>query len=661
MDREEYLAAVAQAAKWAEEYYDNDEASVTDYEYDMHMQIIKKVEAEHPDWVVAMSPTQHVGGSQGKSTFAKVQHEVAMLSIQDVFTPEEVTAFTDQYPNEQYSVEKKIDGLSMSATYEHVDNTDYAELALAETRGDGYIGEDITENAKYIEGLPLRVKTMLPKLIVRGEVYMPVSEFERVNGEHAAKGEKLFANPRNAAAGILRTHDLSAVKNAHLRIFVFNLQLGSLGDSHIGTLDALAEMGFNTVEHYRASAGEVLSFIDKIGEERDDLPYWTDGAVIKLDSISLREKLGNTIKFPRWCIAFKYPPEERDVVVTSIALQTGRTGVITPVAEFEPVQLCGTSVSRATLHNQGFLDDMSIDIGATIRVIKSGEIIPKVVSCPKPAPKPFKIEFCPVCGAKAVAFSDENGQDLSKMGCPNEACPAQFSRYVAFFCSRDVMDIEGVGPAVIDALIDAGWLKEVQDLYALGEHVEGMKKLEGFGAKKVKSLLDGIEKSKGNDIDRVIKAFGILGVGRAIGKTLATRYPDMETISNLSVDEMVSIDGIGEITANDIYTFFHSDDGKARYRAFADAGINMKSLSFGTKPAEGKLSGLTFVITGTLPSMGREEAKSLIEANGGKCSGSVSKKTNYLLAGEAAGSKLSKANDLGIPVISEAQLMEMLK
>ena len=669
MDREEYLTAVAQAAKWAEEYYDNDEPSVTDFEYDMLMQKIKKAEKEHPEWVVELSPTQHVGGSAGKSTFEKVEHAVPMLSIQDVFSEEEVEEFIGQYPNETFSVEKKIDGLSLSVTYRG------GVYIRGETRGDGRVGEDITENARHIIGIPEKLKLKgsggMGLLEVRCEVYMPVSEFERVNQEQAAAGKKLFANPRNAAAGILRTKDVAVVKAAKLHAFAFNIQryepLPDAGDnifettSHLETLRIIHELGFDIVDAYAAKGKEVFQCIQKIGDSRDGLAYWVDGAVVKIDDLQLRERLGNTVKFPRWCVAFKYPPEERDTIVKEIKVQAGRTGVLTPVAVFEPLQLCGTTVTRATLHNQGFIDSMCIDVGSTIRVIKSGEIIPKVIKAVKPAPKPYKIGKCPACGATAVMLTDENGEETGVAGCPNEACPAKFSKYVEFFCSRDVMDIGGMGPAVIDKLIDIGAVEEIQDLYYLDRHSDQIKALDGFGDKKLRSMLENIEKSKANDIDRVIKAFGIQGVGRVTGKALAERYPDMEAISKLEESELMAIDGIGDITAHDIYTFFHSEDGLARYHALADAGVNMKSLIYGKNAGDGKLSGLTFVITGTLPSMGREEAKALIETNGGKCAGSVSKKTNYLLAGEAAGSKLTKAHDLGIPVITEQELMEMIK
>lgn len=669
MNHEEYLAAVAQAAQWAEEYYNGSSPSATDYEYDLLMQRIKHAEEEHPDWITGQSPTQHVGGSVTATDFERVTHDVPMLSIQDVFTEEEVTAFVGQFPDEKYSVEKKIDGLSLSVTYRN------SVFVRGETRGDGYIGYDVTENARQIIGIPdrLRQAAGLPEIVelqTRCEVYLPVSEFERINAELEAAEKKTFSNPRNAAAGILRTKDPEWVKAAHLHAFAFNVQKivwrderGEQGEesrSHLATLNMLKELGFDIVDAYPASANEVLSRIKEIGESREGLPYWTDGAVVKLDSLPLRERLGNTVKFPRWCVAFKYPPEERDTTVTDIIVQTGRTGVLTPVALFDPIPLCGTTVSRATLHNQGFINKMRVGIGSTIRVIKSGEIIPKVISVPKPADSPFVIQRCPVCGAAAVKLKDADGNETGVVSCPNEFCPAQLSRYFVFFCSRDVMDIEGMGPAVVEKLSGLGILNEAADLYRLGDHADKIKALEGFGAKKVNALLAAIEKSKGNNIDRVLKAFGIQGVGRAVGKVLAERYPDMETIAKLSEDELKAVDGIGEITAQDIVAFFRSENGNARYRSLAEAGVNMKSLTYGESRSDGKLTGVTFVITGTLPSMSREEAKSLIEANGGKCSGSVSKKTSYLLAGDAAGSKLTKARELGVKIISESDLNEML-
>ena len=670
MDYNQYLEAVAKANKLAHEYYVEGNSSSTDYDYDMLMMGIKKAEAEHPEWVTEDSPTQHVGGRAAQSSFEEVTHEVAMLSIQDVFSTDDVDAFIDEHKGEKFNVEKKIDGLSIQVTYEN------GVYVRGETRGDGYIGDDVTENVRHIHGIPAKLNPVkdggnIKRLIVRLEGYMPQAEFDRLCEEALAAGKKAPANPRNGAAGLLHTKDVNAVKKANLRAFAFNIQLVEFNDtttrapfaetpSHRNNLDILAALGFEVVDSYLVeSKADIHAKIDEIGKSREGSAYWIDGAVIKIDSIDERDRLGNTIKLPRWCVAFKYPPEERDVVVKDIVVQTGRTGVLTPVAVFDPVLLCGTSVTRATLHNQGFIDEKMVDIGCTIRVIKSGEIIPKVMSTPKPAPKPFKMDVCPVCGAKSVPVLDDNGTPTGAVKCPNEFCPAQWSRYVEFFCSRDVMDIEGMGPSVVDKLIQIGVLNDIADIYNLAPHTDKLANLDGMGQKSVDTLLAAIEKSKGNDIDRVLKSFGIPGVGRSVGKTLAKLYPNMESISKLTAAELVSIDGIGAKTADALVEFFNSEDGQKRYQSLEAAGVNMTSLQYG-KTEGGVLSGLTFVITGTLQSMGRDEAKKLIEANGGKVSGSVSKKTSYLLAGEAAGSKLDKAQALGVQVIDEANLKAML-
>ena len=664
MTYEEYRKLCETLEYHSKLYYDNDAPEITDYEYDMMMQQLKAAEAEHPDWVTPESPTQHVGGSSGKSTFAKVEHAVPMLSIQDVFNLDDVDKFTDQNPNTLYNVEKKIDGLSVSATYER------GRYTRGETRGDGRIGEDITENLRYVHGIPQMLKPVegsdnISLLEVRGEVYLPYADFERINAERFAEGLDLYANPRNAAAGILRTKDVNAVKNANLQIFVFNVQRYELADtsipfikpSHDATLRMCEQMGFTVVDSYLAKKDEVASYINKIGEERDGLPYWIDGAVVKIDDLDLREQMGATNKTPRWCVAFKYPPEERDTILRDITIQTGRTGALTPVAELEPVMLCGTRVSRATLHNQGFITKMKINVGCKVRVIKSGEIIPKVIGVPEPAETPYQITRCPVCGSPAVMRKDVNGEDTGVMCCENVLCPAQRSRYFEFFCSRDVMDIAGMGPGVIDKLTDAGLLGDsILDIYHLREHRDELAALDGMGEKSADKLLAAIEGSKDRDIDRFIKALGIEGVGRHVGRELAKRYRDVFEIEKATYDDLVAIDGIGDITAQAITDFFADSEKVQMMNGLVACGVNHVSKSFGKTDAEGSLSGKTFVITGTLPTMSREEAKAYIEAHGGKVSGSVSKKTSVLVAGEAAGSKLDKANALGVPVWDEATL-----
>ena len=666
MTFEEYKELIATIEHHSKAYYDDDAPEITDYEYDMMMQQLKAAEAEHPEWVTPESPTQHVGGSSGKSTFAKVEHAVPMLSIQDVFNLDEVDKFTGQNPNIKYNVEKKIDGLSVSATYEH------GVYTRGETRGDGRIGEDITENLRYVHGIPQRLKPVkgggnVELIEVRGEVYLPYADFERINAERLAAGLDLYANPRNAAAGILRTKDNNAVKTANLQIFVFNVQRTELLDSsdvgpftqqsHDETLRVCEQMGFTVVDSYLTNKDEVASYINKIGEERDGLPYWIDGAVVKVDDLALREQMGATNKTPRWCVAFKYPPEERDTILRDITIQTGRTGALTPVAELEPVMLCGTRVTRATLHNQAFITKMKINVGCKVRVIKSGEIIPKVIGVPAPAETPYQIVKCPVCGAPAVMRKDVDGEDTGVMYCENVLCPAQRSRYFEFFCSRDVMDIAGMGPGVIDKLTEAGLLGDsVIDIYRLKEHRDEMAAIDGMGEKSADKLIAAIEGSKDHDIDRLIKSFGIEGVGRHVGRELAKRYQDVFAIEKASYEELVAIDGIGDITAKAIVDFFADSEKVQIMNGLIACGVNSKSKSYGKTETEGALSGKTFVITGTLPTMSREEAKAYIEAHGGKVSGSVSKKTSVLVAGEAAGSKLDKANALGVPVWDEATL-----
>lgn len=501
---------------------------------------------------------------------------------------------------------------------------------------------------------------------------MPVAVFERVNEEMANEGKKLYANPRNCAAGSLRVKDSKIAAKRELSAISFAVLdsegwdncdtniLPKPGISESGDLKLLTALGFNAVKAYPCtSVDEIFEAINVIGNSRDGLPYWIDGAVVKTDSKELQAQIGSTAKYPKHASAYKYPPEKKVTKVRDIILQTGRTGVLTPVAVLDPVQLCGTTVSRVTLHNQKFIEERGIGIGAEIEVIKSGEIIPRVVNVVKQPERVFKTEVCPVCGTKAIPGADENGEETGVYYCPNMACPAQRARYIEFFCSRDVMDIDGMGPSMVTALIDAGLLDTVTDLYRLKNHEDEIAGLPGMGKRSASKLISAIEVSKGRDMDRFIKALGIPGVGRHVGKALAAKYPNMDAVSELSVADLLSIDGIGEITANAIWAYFHKSESVETYKELKGLGVNTLSQTYGSSSI-GILSGFTFVITGTLPSMSREEAKALIEANGGKCSGSVSKKTSYVLAGEAAGSKLTKAQSLGVPVIDENGLRMML-
>lgn len=689
MTHEEYCKLSAELLRHAHLYYDNDELEITDYEYDRMMEQFKAAEAEHPEWVTAESPTQHVGGNAGKSTFAKVQHEVPMLSLQDVFNEDDVVSFMDSvnadFPGTTYVVEEKIDGLSMSVTYED------GVLVRAETRGDGHIGEDITENAKYIDGIPLRFDVNsedgrnLRLLEVRCEVYLPVIEFERINEERRENGKKLFENPRNAAAGLLRTKDLTDVKNARLSAFVFNVQRYEKMDasadcafdygcdgtvnapSHSHELAVLRALGFYTVVSDRVKdAKAVLTAIRLIGNDRteDVLPYWIDGAVVKVDEINTRKALGDTAKYPRWAVAYKYPPEEKKTVIENIVLQTGRTGRVTPVALLTPVRLEGTTVQRATLNNPEFIKELNIDIGDTVVIHKAASIIPEIV---RVAHKGVNRNYfdvlacpCPSCGKKLYQSGGEDAEDTNGAYCINPSCPAQLARHIEFWASRSCMDIRGLGTAAIQTFIDEGWLANPVDIYKLYEHRDEIAALEGFGEKSADAILSAIEDSKKHDIDRLIKALGILGVGRSIGKALAQKYSSIADIATLTEEELMTVDGIGDVSAKALRDFFSDANNLLMLDELKHLGVNMRSLSYGTKPLGEALSGLTFVITGTLPSMSREGAKALIETNGGKVVGSVSKKTNYLLAGDAAGSKLDKAKTLGVAIISEADLQKML-
>lgn len=674
-EKSEYLALreSIQAANTA--YYDNDSPLLEDPEYDAMMSRLKALEAAHPEWITEDSPTQKVSGTASKSTFAKVNHAVPMLSLQDVFSEAEVMDFLRKFDEaEIMCVQEKIDGLSMSVTYEN------GNMVRAETRGDGHIGEDITENAKYIIDVPAVLQhytgsDTFSVLEVRFEVYLPVADFERLNAEREYAGKKLFANPRNAAAGLLRNHDIEEIKGANLHAFAFEVQRVETKDGILpvpfkyiySALPYLKMLGFVPVASKSVlnTTENVMNLVKEIGERRNSLPYWIDGAVIKAAFVELHEKMGATGHHPLWAVAYKYPPEEKETLVKDIILQTGRTGRVTPVAVLEPVFLAGTKVERATLHNPEQIQRLSIGIGDTVVVRKAAEIIPEVVKVVKKntASAVFNIfaHTCPSCGNYIKA-----GEDGTGAYCDNPECPAQISRRFEFWASRDCMDIRGLGSAQIDKFIETGWLKTIPDIYQLKEHQIEMEQLEGFGKRAVSNLLGAIEKSKTQESARLIKALGIPGVGRHIGKELAKHVQTLYDIADFSVEELSAMDGIGQISAQAIHDAFCKAKAGSCGWAFRllhelDAlGVNVESTAFNAAPKGSALEGLTFVITGTLPSMSRDEAKNLIEANGGKVSGSVSKKTSYLLCGETAGSKLDKANALGVPVISEDQLQSLL-
>lgn len=688
-DRHKELVAAIKKAN--EEYYAQDNPSMEDPEYDALVHELRQIEADIPELVTPDSPTQRVGGT-ASSSFAKVQHEVPMLSLRDVFSLEEVDAFLDTLaPDTELSCEYKLDGLSLEADYRDDGTGNGLTLYRASTRGDGNIGEDVTENARYIIGIPdhidpIKEAANLRRLVVRGEVYLPVKEFLRINEENEKTGGRIFANPRNAAAGLLRTKDVKATKNAHLHMFAFNVQsferksevegqpLVPMFSEHMMTLLMLQDFGFRHVVFFPAvTKEEVHDRIRHIGELRGHLPYWIDGAVIKVNNLTYRKKLGETSHDPKWAVAFKYPPEEKETTVKDIVLQTGRTGKITPVAVFDPpVLLAGTRVERATLHNQANIVRLGVNVGDTVVVRKAAEIIPEVVRVSKHAKEEW-MEYhidehvCPSCG-QPITSNDTYTEEY----CTNPDCPAQLARHLEFFASRDVMDIRGLGPNLVDLFIERGFLKSIADIYRLKDHAAELETLDGMGKKQVENLLTAIEKSKANDIDRLIKGLGIPGIGRHVGKALAKRYRSMEDIWAVPTDadcfsvktkELSELDGIGGVSAYAMMNYF-INGGCKTVLELKSLGVNTTSLSY-VDPAEvketvsGAISGKTFVITGTL-SRKREDVAADIEAHGGKVSGSVSKKTDYLVAGEAAGSKLAKAQSLGVPVLSEEALYELM-
>lgn len=642
-------------------YYNQDSPVITDYEYDMLMQELKAIETAHPDWITPDSPTQKVGGTAKRSAGVLVPHRVPMLSLQDVFSKEEVFAFVDdlrqRFGEPEFVVEYKIDGLSLGLRYEN------GALALAVTRGDGISqGEDVTVNARVIPDVKRKLKNPVPYIEVRGEVYMRESDFERVNEQQELLGKKTFANPRNCAAGTLRQLDPKITKERGLSMFVFNIQEVQGADirSHTEGYDYLKSNRIPIIEDYKVcrTADEVWEAICAIGENRGNLPYDIDGAVVKVNDYAQREVLGTTSKVPRWAIAYKFPPEEKESRILDIELSVGRTGRITPTAVFEPVRLCGTSVSRATLHNQDFIDDLDIGIGDTVLVYKSGEIIPKIKSVVKEK-RPegvhrFRIpDCCPVCGTKTV-----REKDTADIRCPSPDCPAQRERQIINFVGRDAMDIKGFGSVYVQDLVRLGYVETIADIYDLKNHREEMIEQGIIGKEKnTDKLLDAIEASKDNDAYQLLTGFGIPNVGKAAAKSLLNVFHSIDALAEAGEEELQQADDIGAVSAACICTYFSKETNQAVLARLKEAGVNMQAKAV---PQSQILAGKTFVITGTLPNMGRKEAAALIEKNGGRVSGSVSKKTDYLLAGENAGSKLTKAGQLGIAVIDEDAFLNMI-
>lgn len=663
MDIKEEVKALRQQIEYhSNRYYNMDAPEITDYEYDMLMQRLKQIEKEHPELIDASSPTQKVGGSAKREAGVLVRHNVPMLSLQDVFSKEEVLEFVremqEKLDHPEFVVEYKIDGLSMSLRYEQ------GKLVLAETRGDGInFGEDVTANAKVIEDVKTSLKDAPEYLEIRGEVYMTEAAFSHVNETQELLGKKTFANPRNCAAGTLRQLDSKVVKERHLSMFIFNLQqvTGREFATHTEAYAYMKSQKIPVIEDYLVchTGEEVWDAICAIGEKRGELAYDIDGAVVKINRYADRELLGNTSKVPRWAVAYKYPPEEKETKLLDIELSVGRTGRITPTAIFEPIRLCGTSVSRATLHNQDFINDLDIAIGDTIVVYKSGEIIPKVKEVlhekrPEGAHTFVIPDVCPVCGAPT--YREENTADIK---CSSATCPAQLERHIINFVGRDAMDIKGFGTAYIEELIRQGYLHDIADIYELSAYREELIEKGILGKEKnTDKLLGVIEASKQNDAYQLMTGLGISGIGKTAAKSLMEHFGSIHAVADASMEQLVEVNDIGEISAKAIYQYFHDAKSKELLERMQKHGVNMVRLQ--AAGSDDVLANHTFVITGTLPTMGRKEAAELIELHGGKVSSSVSKKTNYLLAGENAGSKLDKANALGVTVLTEEELLQMI-
>ncbi len=639
----------------SQKYYTEDDPEISDREYDMLYRQLEDLEAEFPELITPDSPTQKVGGA-GYNTFAPVVHEVPLESLHDAFSEEELRAFDNrvrgEIPNPYYMVEPKFDGLSVALEYRD------GVFVRGSTRGDGVTGEDVTENIRTIRTVPKKLKEPVPFLEVRGEVYMSDASFERLCERQELLEEKPFKNPRNAAAGSLRQKDPKVTAGRELDIFVFNVQQiqGETLTCHDQSLKRLKELGFTVPPLMYGSDDieKILAFIREIGEKRGEFDFPIDGAVVKVNDFSQREELGSTAKFPRWAEAYKYPPEEKETTLLDIEINVGRTGVLTPTGRFDPVTLAGTTVSRATLHNQDFITEKDVRIGSRVILRKAGEIIPEVVAVVSnpDGSEPFRLpECCPSCGEPVFRAEGE-----AAIRCVNPQCPAQLLRHLIHFASRDAMDIDGLGPAVLEQLLQAGLIASPADLYTL--EAGQLESLERFGKKSAENLINALEKSKENDLYRLIFALGIPHIGVKAAQLLCNTFSSMAQIRAAGEEEIAQIDGFGGVMAKEIAAFFSRESAGALVSRLAELGLNMEARQEKRGTA---LSGTTFVLTGTLPTMGRKEATELIEKHGGKVSSSVSKKTGYVLAGEEAGSKLEKANALGVPVITEEELLAMLE
>ena len=637
-------------------YYVLDNPTMSDYDYDHKLRRLEELESAHPELITPDSPTQRVGGKAAEG-FVEVVHQVPLESLQDVFSFEELSEFDQRVregvENVSYDVEPKVDGLSVALEYEN------GIFVRGATRGDGRVGEDVTQNLRTINSIPLRLPETLPHLIVRGEVFMPKSVFHKLNEEREINGQPLFANPRNAAAGSLRQLDPKIAAARKLDILVFNIQTieGKTFSTHTETLDYLKSQHFKVIPYSICDTIEdCTQQIRAIGDGREEYEFDIDGAVVKLNSLSDREILGSTAKFPRWASAYKYPPEQKPSKVLDIVVQVGRTGVLTPKAVVEPVRLAGTTVSNATLHNQDFITEKDVRIGDTVLVQKAGEIIPEIVSVLKEKRPQGTVPYhlpdrCPVCGAPVVR--DEDGAALR---CTGAECPAQLLRNIVHFASRDAMDIEGLGPANVENLVNAGLIKAPGDLYSL--QAEDVAKLERMGKKSAENLISAIEKSKENDLSKLIFAFGIRQVGQRAAQVLSRQFGDLDSLMAASEEALTAVPDVGAITAQNLLAWFASPQSQHLIETLRQAGVNLKSRA---EPVGDKLAGLTFVLTGELTGFTRKEAGEKIQALGGKVSGSVSKKTSYVVAGEAAGSKLRKAQELEIPILDETAFVAMLE
>ena len=658
---EEKLRALrAKLLYHAKRYYVDDDPEISDYEYDMMYAELLKLEAAHPEFFDPSSPSQRVGGKP-LDKFEKVTHTVQMNSLSDVFSFEELREFLDRVaetvPNAEYSVEPKIDGLSVSLRYEN------GVFVQGATRGDGFVGEDVTQNLRTIFSIPMQLTEPL-NLTVRGEVYMPRAVFERINLAREGAGQALLANPRNAAAGSLRQLDPKIAAERKLDIFIFNFQEGSLYPdghaplTHAETLARLSELGFHTLENttVSASAEGIIAHIQRLGELRDGLAYDIDGVVIKINDLATRTRLGEGTNTPKWAVAYKFPPEQKQTKLEDVVVAVGRTGVLTPTAILSPVRLAGTTVSRATLHNLELIRERDIRIGDIVTVQKAGDIIPEVVKSHPELRSPnvkefFMPEFCPSCGEPVFYDADEGAATR----CTNSRCPAQLSRSIEHFASKDAMSIDGLGPQIVEALLQNGLITDAADLYSLT--AEDVAKMERMGEKSAQNLIDAIEKSKNAGLERLVYALGIRNVGEVAAAALAAHYGTLEALQGATVEELCSIEDFGQITAECVTNFFSHPQNIELCQRLSAAGLLTVSTA---KPADDLFKGLTFVLTGTLPTMSRDEAGEKIKAAGGKVSGSVSAKTHFVVAGEAAGSKLTKARTLGVPVIDEETLLRMI-